>query len=124
KLAEPSEASAVSARFEDVDLPFYPVDPGAGGKARSFEAVLGVPFNHPAGSAHVALQASGKSLELPFTIVPGNYRSEQLKVDERRVNPRPRDLKRIKREVKLVSGIYREVTRDKLWKGHFQLPID
>jgi murein DD-endopeptidase MepM/ murein hydrolase activator NlpD len=113
-----------TAKFEDTEVPLFPLSEKGEG---IYQGVLGIPFNHKPGSATVTIKAGdgpeAKTEELSFNIVDGNYPSETLKVDERRVNPKKTDMKRIRREIKEVHKIYAVITPKKFWNGPFLLPI-
>lgn len=116
--AQTKGGELVTAVFEQTSLPFFKVDED------TYQAVFGVPFNHKPGPAAIKVKFDGKELELPFTIVDGNYRSEVLRVDGRHVNPRKKDLVRIKKEVAEVRAVYDRITPIKYWKGPFLFPVN
>ena len=120
----PVQDPKITGTFETNEFSFFASpDRGAG----TYEGIMAVPFNHKAGEAKITIHASAgtetKNEELSFNIVDGNYPSEALKVDERRVNPRKKDMKRINREIKEVHKIYAITTPHKFWSGPFLLPI-
>ena len=120
----PAPDPKITGTFEESEFSFFASpDRGEG----TYEGVMAIPFNHKSGETKVTIHASAgtdvKNEELTFNIVDGNYPSEALKVDERRVNPRKKDMKRIKREIKEVHKIYAISTPHKFWKGPFELPI-
>lgn len=113
----------LEAKFESTELAFYPLTVGG-----SFQAVLGVPFNHKPGPAQldVVVAVTGEpahALPLPFTITDGKYPSEKLKVAKRNTNPKKADVTRILRDIKVVGAVYHQLTREKMWKGPFTYPI-
>ena len=67
---------------------------------------------------------AGKEWVLPLEIVDGHYKSETLKVDEKKVNPPKKELKRILREQAELKEIYSHLTHEKYWDGPFVLPVD
>jgi murein DD-endopeptidase MepM/ murein hydrolase activator NlpD len=121
------DATLLSASLEDTtDIPFFPAPEKGEGV---YQSVIAVPFNHAPGTVdvRVSVPPSGtekaETLTLPFTVVDGHYRSEVLKVDESKVSPPAKDLKRIMAEQEEIKAIYGQVTREKLWKGPFSLPV-
>lgn len=120
---EAPEVQDIVGEFENIRFPFF-TNPSLGG----YQAVLGIPFNHPLGSAmiqiHFLVGSEKKSLSLPFQIKDGHYPYEQLRVDSRKVNPRKSDLIRIQREMTEVRKIYETVTLEKFWEGPFALPVN
>jgi murein DD-endopeptidase MepM/ murein hydrolase activator NlpD len=111
----------VSGSFEGIELPFFELpDLGEG----ALGAVLAVPYERSPGAGSVVVKVGEESIQVPFQIRDGNYRSEVLKVDGRRVNPTSKkDLVRIKAEQAEVGKIYRRLLRKKYWSGPFVLPI-
>lgn len=126
-LKIPSELrkDSISGDFEGISLPIYTaLDLGDG----VYEAVLGVPYEHKPGPAaitiHLKDNSSEKNIEFPIQVVQGNYPSEVLHVDGRRVNPtKKRDIARILREQAEVKEIYKRITPKKYWSGPFLMPI-
>lgn len=119
---------AIIGKFDEITLPFYPDSEGEN-KTQEFEALLGVPYIREPGPGKIFVYWNGDDhspgFEIPLNIMPGNYRSETLRVDGRRVNPTSKkDLNRIIHEQKEVGEIYRQVTPQKYWSGPFLLPID
>lgn len=114
-------ATDIIVRYGDADFPVF----SEKGGGTFFQSVIAVPFNTKPGAAvvHVIL-GGGEPLQLPFTIKDGGYLSEVLKVDNRHINPRKKDLVRIKKESAEVGQIYRIKTREKYWDGPFALPVE
>ncbi len=121
KEGSSADLSTLKGDFEGMELPFYPSDE----TAASFQAVLGVPYDHKVGAAKIHVRLGLHEFDLPFTVLKGDYASESIKVDGRRVNPqRPKDLARIKKEQAEIGKIYGTVTPIKYWNGPFKFPID
>ena len=111
----------ISGKFEGIALPFFPAPEFS---SHSFEAVLGVPYDHAPGPVHIDIQI-GKDIEfsLGFKLTEGVYGSEKLTVAPGKVNPKKKDMIRIQKEQKEISPIYKLVTEKKYWSGPFDLPI-
>ena len=60
---------------------------------------------------------------IPIRIIAGNYRTDKLTVDPKKVDLSEMDLARVNREKKEIRRIYAAGSLDKLWQGRFQLPI-
>lgn len=121
RLPAKKVAQPVQGDFEGIALPFFE-------DGDVHRAILGVPYDHPAGPATVRIRVGegddARGAEAVFNVVAGNYSSETLKVDGRRVQPqRPRDLARIRKEVVEIGAAYDAITRRKYWKGPFELPV-
>jgi hypothetical protein len=129
----------VTATFEDktfelysLDLPvyeekhtnFYVQDAIAFG-SHHFQGIFGVVHDHKPGPAvlKVIPEGRGQPTELKFDIVDANYPSETLKVADRKVNPRKKDMIRIKRELAEINQIYPTETLKRYWSGQFVAPV-
>ena len=127
---EKTKASEVTVSYNGKVFQAFPVEE-ENSKESVFRSVVGVAFGTKMGqsSLQVEWSAPGTSrvvhkLKMPFQVIDGNYRAEVLKVDPRHVNPKKRDLRRIRKEVAEVGEIYRMITQKKYWEGPFALPID
>ncbi len=115
-----SSADEVTGQFEDTKFWFYPVPERGEG---AFEAVIGVPHNHTPGASEVKVLVKGVERSLPIKISDAKYPSETLKVSNRHVNPKKKDLEQIRRDIEDVGKIYSNITKQKYWKGPFVLPV-
>lgn len=119
------QATELSAEFGDILLPFYEVKGSK--KSQLFEAILGVPYLHPAGhySVDVSIGAKpyGSVFKMPLEVYPGDYRKEKLRVNGKRVTLSAKNLKRVRKELRKIVPIYKNVTRKKYWRGNFSLPV-
>jgi murein DD-endopeptidase MepM/ murein hydrolase activator NlpD len=114
-----SYAGPLNGKFEDENFIFFPMDEGK----NTFEAIFGVPHSHTAGPAEVTVSGDGFQKTISFNVVDGNYKSETLKVENSRVNPPKKVMKRILAEMKETGAIYATVTPQKYWNGPFKFPI-
>ncbi len=63
--------------------------------------------------------------ELPFTVVPGPYRSEQIRgVPQSRVTPSAEDVRRITRERKIIAQAYEAVRDTAMMVDTFRYPVE
>lgn len=114
----------LTGKFEEKTFAFYPLDESAKG-ASEFQALFGVPHAHAPGKVAVTVEPEGHfSTDLSFEIVDGKYPSETLKVDNRKVNPRKKDLVRIKKEMVEIGEVYRTETLKRYWKDAFIRPVE
>lgn len=112
----------VSASFEERGFELYPVGEG---QTTHYQGLFGIPHGHKPGKAGLVIHPEGQQpVTLGFEIVDGQYPSETLKVDNRKVNPRKRDRIRIKRELVEINEVYRTETRTRYWQGAFAHPIN
>ncbi len=117
--------STMQIEFQERDFPVYqhPVNPAV------FRfGLIPVPYRQAPGLANLTLEwtnAAGDHFRrIPFEIVAGNYRTDELKVDPGRVNPNKKNTKRAQKEARRVRRIYADGNIAGLWAGDFQLPLD
>lgn len=117
--------SALKINFQKRDYPVYqhPVNPS------DFRfGLIAIPYRQTPGSAKLTLtwtNVAGQHFrEIPFTIVAGNYRTDELKVEPGRVNPSKKNSNRARKEARRVRQIYAGGNTTGLWAGDFQLPMD
>lgn len=117
-----TNAEKMKVRFEGEEFPTFRYDDG------NLGALVAVPFNSKPRVTRVDLSwmegSQSKSTSVPLEVVDGNYKSETLKVDEKKVTPPKKVMARIKKEQKEISAIYRTVTPEKIWTGTFSFPLD
>lgn len=118
----------LSGTFENIHLPFFPLESESTGGMSTYATVLGIPYEQKLGATSLTVtlkQANGPlHKEVAFRVVDGHYPSEVLHVDGRRVNPKKQaDLSRIRKEQKEIGEVYRQVTQQKYWHGPFVYPI-
>lgn len=114
------------AHFEDKDIPFFKIGDAS---SSQWGALIGIPHEHVLGEASIGFRWEGDpegvyQSTADFKILSGEYPSESLSVDPRKVSPRKKDLIRIAREQAEVGAIYRKIRAEKLWSGPFVMPID
>ena len=125
KLSEGIQEKKVRGLFEGIEVPFFLVPEWGAG---IYASILGIPYERKPGPGFVTLSVGDPgeeaNLQLPFQVLDGNYRSEVLHVDQKRVNPTHQgDLKRIQHEILEVKEIYKKVTPHRYWRGPFSFPI-
>ena len=106
---------------EDTHFWFYPSPEDGEG---TYRALVGVPHHHKPGPADVTVKVGGVVRSMPIRIADARYRSEKLKVSKRNTEPSEEDMARIRRDGAEVGKIYKNITRQKYWKGPFVLPVD
>lgn len=109
-------------QFEGVEYPTFNYG------EKDLGALIVVPFNSKPRSTRVDFSwtegKKNKSISAALEVVDGNYKSETLTVDEKKVSPPKKVMKRILREQKEIGAIYRVVTAEKMWSGAFSFPLD
>ena len=122
KLGPP--VSNIRLTFQKREYPVYlhPVDP-----ADNHFGLIAIPFRTAPGPAKLVLSwtnaAGDHSRTIPFRIVAGKYKTDELKVDSSRVNPNKKNIERAQKEARKINRIYADGSIDRLWEGDFQLPM-
>ncbi len=91
--------------------------------------LIGIPYPTAPGpdTVHVEWTESDRLFgrELPFAIVAGPYRSEQIRgVPQNRVTPSAADLRRIARERKIIAAAYEAVRDTAMMVDTFSYPVE
>ncbi len=107
-------------------LRMYPHPTGSDG---ALFALIGIPYHAAPGSdtVHVEWTESDRVFDrdLPFTIVPGPYRSEQIRgVPQNRVTPSAADYRRIAQERKVIAAAYEAVRDSVMMEDTFSYPVE
>ncbi|MEE4263530.1 MAG: M23 family metallopeptidase [Desulfobacteraceae bacterium] len=116
--------TAMGLKFQDREFPVYrhPVNP-----ADYRFGLIGIPYRQTPGPAELALKwsnAAGEHVQtIPFEIINGKYRTDVLKVDQARVNPSKKNIKRTQKEARRLGQTYAHGSIARLWNGAFQLPM-
>lgn len=112
----------------EVKFRFIPI------RSNEYEGLLPIPYGMPAGKTKITVRVYGSKPiaessddlaheDVEFKIMAGDYPSETLKVKPKLVTPSPKDLVRIRKELKWINEVYGLVTEKKYWRGPFRLPI-
>jgi murein DD-endopeptidase MepM/ murein hydrolase activator NlpD len=110
--------------FQQREYPLYPhpVSP-----ADIHFGLIAIPFRTAPGPAKLVLSwtnaAGDHRRTIPFRIVTGKYKTDELKVDSSRVNPNQKNIERAQKEARKIKRIYAEGSIARLWDGDFQLPM-
>ena len=125
------ETRQLSPPVRDMRLTFqqheYPVYPHPVTPTDSHFGLIAIPFRTAPGPAKLVLSwtnaAGDHSRTIPFRIVAGKYKTDELKVASSRVNPNKKNVERAQKEARKIKRVYAEGSIDRLWKGDFQLPM-
>ncbi len=93
-----------------------------------FLGLLGIDFEAAPGERTLALEGrdlrGGEvTLRATLRIVPGRFAVQRITVDPRLVEPPEKEKHRIARERQEFARAFRSSTPDRLWGGHFLLPV-
>lgn len=119
-----SPINATGIKFQERVYPVYPhpVNP-----AHKYFGLISIPFRAAPGPAKLELTWStgtgNHSKTIPFEIVAGEYPTDVLTVDSKRVNPSPKNLQRAQKEARKIKRIYASGSMARLWDNDFQLPM-
>ena len=105
----------------------YPVYAHPANPADTLFGLIAIPFRTAPGPAKLVLSwtnaAGDHSRTIPFRIVAGKYKTDELKVDSSRVNPNKKNIERAQKEARKIKRIYAASSIARLWDGNFQLPM-
>jgi murein DD-endopeptidase MepM/ murein hydrolase activator NlpD len=125
------EGCKLGPPLRDMRLAFqqrnYPVYPHPSAPADNHFGLIPIPFRAAPGPATLVLtwtNATGSHRRsIPFRIVAGTYKTDELKVDSSRVNPNKKNIERAQKEARKIKRIYAKGSLDRLWQSDFQLPM-
>jgi murein DD-endopeptidase MepM/ murein hydrolase activator NlpD len=113
------DIAGVKVKFEGKPFPVFPSGP-----AKDLESLIVIPFNSKPRHTKIELTWNGGKADVPLEVIDGNYPVEKLTVDEKKVNPPKKVMKRIIHEVKEIRKLYKKIDQERYWSGTFSLPID
>lgn len=113
------DIAGVKVVFEGKDFPVFP-----NGPAKDLGSIVVIPFNSKPRMSKIGLAWRGGNVDLPIEVIDGNYPTEKLTVAGDKVNPPKKVVKRIMREQKEVSALYKKIVNERYWSGPFSLPIE
>jgi len=125
------ESHKLDPPVRDMRLAFqqrhYPVYPHPVAPADNHFGLIPIPFRTAPGPATLVLSwtnaAGNHRRTIPFRIVAGTYKTDELKVASSRVNPNKKNTERAQKEARKIKRIYAEGSVDRLWQSDFQLPM-
>lgn len=99
-----------------------------GEKESGWFALAGVDVEAPVGSSTLRITAhfadgTERDLSRTVTILPAHYRTAELSVAPRFINPNPAELKQIEFEIALKKRVFAESAPRPLWSGNFRAPV-
>lgn len=111
----------VSGKFMGRDIQFYPVD------EKVYGALVGVDVDYKIGENAFEITVEGNEGRTTQTsmlnVLVGDFPSETLSVQPRKIKPLKKDLPRIRREMKLVREIYSSSATKKYWDPPLVIPV-
>jgi murein DD-endopeptidase MepM/ murein hydrolase activator NlpD len=119
----PAAVTAVSSLWRERPLDFVRV--GAG----RWHALIGLDVEEKPGPRRLTLtarRAGAADLTQPYTLTvePKTWRTRNLKVAARFVNPPASALPRIEKETALLNALFRGARPERLWDGPFAIPVE
>jgi murein DD-endopeptidase MepM/ murein hydrolase activator NlpD len=125
------ESHKLDPPVRDMRLTFqqrhYPLYPHPVAPTDNHFGLIPIPFRTAPGPATLVLSwtnaAGDHRRAIPFRIVSGTYKTDELKVASSRVNPNKKNVERAQREARKIKRIYAEGRLDRLWQSDFQLPM-
>ena len=120
-VTTPEPLTRFEARFRGLSLP---ARPGKG----TYTVLLAVDLETPPGSYHVEFEAHGASgrryrLQAPITVADGRFPVQRLTLPKSMVDLDAKTLERVRREQRLVSGIWKKWQGAPYWWQGFAPPL-
>ncbi len=124
-LTAPRRVDRVAVRVFQQNLP---LEPGLGGVPANWWALVGIDLNTKPGGYVLRFDLYGQDrifarADHGITVKKKNFPTRKLNLPEKFVTPPKASLARIKRESRLVSGIFAEVGSERHWSGFFLRPV-
>jgi murein DD-endopeptidase MepM/ murein hydrolase activator NlpD len=94
----------------------------------SWQGLAGIPLDSQPGSQRITLHGTGRdggaaTASVLLQIVPARFRTRQLRVDDRFLNPPEEMAERIRREAETLRELFERVRPGRLWEGAFSMPV-
>ncbi len=124
-LTAPRRVDRVAVRVFQQNLP---LEPGLGGVPANWWALVGIDLNTKPGGYVLRFDLYAQDrifarADHGITVKKKNFPTRKLNLPEKFVTPPKASLARIKRESRLVSGIFAEVGSERHWSGFFLRPV-
>jgi murein DD-endopeptidase MepM/ murein hydrolase activator NlpD len=121
----PESASEVKARVFDRTFTFFP---GRSRCPNCWEGLIGIDLGVEPGNYNIEVSATRNRVLVAkashgLEVLPKKFPVRRITVEDKYVSPPPDELERIRRESKMVSGIFSKTTRERLWTGTFSRPV-
>ena len=115
--------TAVSEVWRERPLDFVRLGEGR------WHALIGLDVEEKPGPRRLTIaarRAGAVDLTQPytFTVEPKTWRTRNLKVAARFVNPPASALPRIEKETALLNALFRSATAERFWDGPFEIPVE
>jgi len=116
KLNQPTDE--LFATVFDKDFSFYPKE-FEKKESQEWILYLGIPYEQAPGFYSIQVKDVHKKLQ----VYSWNYRKEALRVEPKRVELTPEDLKRVLKEKEFLRSVYESSDLKPNWVGKFVLPL-
>lgn len=116
-ISSPVPIPAPTVRAFDQQLPALAVND------RTWRVLVGIDIDVATGQHPVTIVSGADRLTHTLTVVPKQFPTRRLTVDDAFVNPPESVQQRIKEESALVQAIWKSSAPDVLWKGPFVRPV-
>jgi murein DD-endopeptidase MepM/ murein hydrolase activator NlpD len=120
-VAAPNDISSVHVHAFDRDIIGFPVD------ANTWRVLVGVDLETAPNTYTLRIEAGDRPGLMRathnLTVLPRQFRTRTLTVDEAFVNPPPEAMDRIARETAELNNLWAHSAATKLWSGMFVRPV-
>ncbi|KAA6225491.1 MULTISPECIES: M23 family metallopeptidase [unclassified Campylobacter] len=110
----------VSLKAGDKNLPFF-AHPS---KEDKVAALFGISYKNPPTSTKITATYKDKTSSFNIKTLQGNYKSEKLQVEPKKINPPKEVQERIAKELKEANAVYTSYTNKALFDGKFEKPLN
>jgi murein DD-endopeptidase MepM/ murein hydrolase activator NlpD len=131
ELSSDAPLESVHAKWGTEEIPFWqtPRAASAVSKTEHWRTLVAIDLDKPVGDYPVDAStqpaaAPPATCQLTVHVVAGKFATENLRVDNKFVEPDPEQLARAKSEQQKLREIYATVSPQKLWQGRFRVPLD
>jgi len=120
-IPTPPTASEVRVAAFGRDVRAFPIE------AETWQALVGIDLDVKPGDAKIEIDVKaatgGGLVSKVVTVLPHEFPTRRLTVDEQYVNPPEATMERIAREQKDLEGVWADSAPTRLWSGAFERPV-
>jgi hypothetical protein len=129
ELRNARQLTDVKGNWDGKEISFWSVDQPGANALHLWRALLGVDLEQPAGKYEITVSAQspvGDAVNClgSVAIHAGHFATESLHVDKQFVEPNAEQLARAKAEQQRLRELFAQATPERLWRGHFRVPLD
>jgi murein DD-endopeptidase MepM/ murein hydrolase activator NlpD len=131
ELSSDAALESVHAKWGTEEIPFWQkaAPATAASQGERWRTLVAVDLDKPVGDYPVEVTTKpaaepSVACQLTVHVIAGKFATENLRVDNKFVEPDAEQLARVKSEQQKLREIYATVSPQKLWQGRFRMPLD